>query len=174
MNFAVEVTGAKKVVAKVQAEVTRIHALQDKAAKAGAQVLVPFVKAALPRDSKSKRPGYLRSHVKVYQDIKGQGVAKVKLTGTLAHLVFGNTKQHTITPLGAEDAQVHRYNRRAHARMQGPQLAKRAINWAGAQHPSPRAVVPAHRGAASPLLRVRVEHQPEVVLAAREVLLHGR
>ena len=172
MNYMVEVNGAKKVIAKIEAEATRIHKLQDAAAKAGAMVLVPFVKAALPRDPKSSRPGYLRSHVHVYQDTHGQGIAKVKLTGTLAHLVFGNTKAHAIVPTGMEAAQTHRYVRRSHARMQGPTLAKRAIVIAG--QPYARAMHPSHRGATSPLLRVRIEHQPQAVLAAREVLLHGR
>lgn len=169
MGYEVIMNNVKTIERRIAAEQTRIRRNKDAAAKAGARALVPFVKAALPRDSKSSRPGYLRSHVKVFQDIHGEGLAKVKLTGTLAHLVFGDVKEHKIQPRGMADVQVHRKVKGA--RMQGPSLAKRAISFGGNAYAS--ALHPAHTGATNPLNLVRTEHAAEARLAAAEALRSG-
>lgn len=165
--------GADKLEAKIMARAVAIEKGKNLAALAAAKALVPFVKLALPKG----KAGYLRRHVKAYSEpgsgiVSNVGVAKVKLTGHEAHLVYGDTKAHEISPRGLQESQGHAFNRRAHARMQGPQQAKQALAWAGAPHPMPHAMRPAHHGAPNPLPRVLEEHRAEAAAAAMEVLKH--
>jgi hypothetical protein len=177
MSEAILVRGADKIEATLKRKALRIQSQKNRAALAAAKVLVPFVKQALPRGKEKAspyhKPGYLRSHVKAYEEpgtgiVSNVGVAKVKLTGHEAHLVYGDTKQHEIDPRGLQDAQVHSIVGGRH--LQGPMLLKSALSWSGANHPSARAIRPAHRGAPSPLPEVLAEHRPEAALAAKEVI----
>jgi hypothetical protein len=179
VSYEVILRNVKAVENRIAAQEARLRRNKDAAAVAAAKVLVPFVKAALPRDSKSSRPGYLRSHVKVYQDIHGEGVAKVKLVGTLAHLVYGDTAAHEIRPAGSEAvagfnarALVMKGSRGTALRMKGAASAKHAISFGGNAYA--RALHPAHHGASDPLPHIRIEHAGEARLAAAEVLSHGR
>ena len=173
------VRNAEGVIKKVEAEKTRIRMNKDKAALAAAKTLVPFVKQALPRNSRASRPGFLRSHVHAYQDISGEGLAKVKLTGSLAHLVYGDTKEHAITPRSGEHLATW-------GRMRRISKAGKVAFFLGADqggegarailvgtHPYARAIHPAHRGAPSPLPAVQAEHAGEARAAAMEVIRRG-
>lgn len=155
---------AKTVEKRIAAEQARIHRNREAAAKAAATVLVPHVRAALPR-----KTGTLRRHVRVYRVT--DEVYKVKVVGKVAHLITGDIKEHEIRPRGLQDAASHlgsRYGRK----IQGPVMLKRAIVIAG--HPYARALHPAHRGDPTIMPRVRAEYAGEARLAAKEVLLHGR
>ena len=175
------VRGAKDVIARVEAEHAAIVRNQNRAVEAAARVVARHARKALPKG----KTGYLRKHVRVFA--VAEGVAKVKLTGRTAHLVYGSTAEHVIAPRSLEEAQgvaQRRFNARVRlpkdalgggfGRFSGPVLAtaKRAIAING--HPYARAVRPAHPGAAAPPLpAIRAEASLEARAAAAEVLRHG-
>lgn len=175
------VNGIPQVMRKLQAKSAQINRNSDRATNAAARSLVPYVKAALPRDPKASRPGYLRSHVKVYQ-VLGAGLFestyKVKLTGTLAHLVYGDVRAHDIRPRRDQSLATAGRMRRI------TKAGRIATFTEGTAGEGARALVingnaraaahvKGHRAARSPLPTVLAEHRSEALAVAREVLKHG-